>query len=165
MNRSQPFRRLGALALITIVALPATACSDRRDAAAAPAGDAAPQPKTIDGAKAAAQNVFDRFSGGDFAGAWDLYTTAGQRAISRSDYVRLNTVCARTGLPIQLTSARMESAGRAVVIAEQLTAAQSYTMVYEAGSWRLEPARSGLYTQGAEHAIAAHKKAGACADA
>ena len=75
MNHSHPFRRLGALALIAVAALSlTTACSDD-DKEEAPAGNAAaaaaggPQPKTIEGAKAAAQTVFDRFSGGDFAGA------------------------------------------------------------------------------------------------
>jgi hypothetical protein len=29
-------------------------------------------PQTVDGTKAAAQTVFDRFSGGDVAGAWAL---------------------------------------------------------------------------------------------
>jgi len=171
MNRSHPFRHLGALALIAVAAVSLAACSDDRDDAPAgnTAADAAdgPQPKTIEGAKIAAQTVFDRFSGGDFAGAWDLYTAAGKRAISKADYVRLNTACSRQGLAIQLTSARREGADKAVVIARQLVAAQSYTMVYETGSWRLEPAEEGLalYAKGADKAIAAQKKAGTCANA
>ena len=172
MNRSHPFRRLGALALIAVAALSlTTACSDDKEEA--PAGNAAaaaaggPQPKTIEGAKAAAQTVFDRFSGGDFAGAWDMYTAAGQRAITKADYVKLNTACSRKGLAITLSSARMEGADKAVVIAKQLVAAQSYTMVYEGDSWKLEPAREGLalYAKGADRAIAAQKKAGTCASA
>ncbi|GAA3336178.1 hypothetical protein GCM10020358_07300 [Amorphoplanes nipponensis] len=173
MNHSHPFRRLGALALIAVatVAL-TTACSDD-DQEDAPAGNAAaaaaggPQPKTIEGAKAAAQTVFDRFSGGDFAGAWDMYTAAGKQAITKADYIKLNTACSRKGLAIQLSSARMEGADKAVVIAKQLVAAQSYTMVYEGDSWKLEPAREGLalYAKGADRAIAAQKKAGTCANA
>src|SRR5690242_5412437 len=144
MNRSHPFRRFGALALIAAATLPlTTACSDDKDEA--PAGNVAaaaaggPQPKTIEGAKAAAQTVFDRFSGGDFAGAWDMYTAAGKKAVSKDDYVKLNTACSRKGLAITLSSARMDGADKAVVIAKQLVAAQSYTMVYEADSWKLEP--------------------------
>src|SRR4051812_20252702 len=83
MNHIHPFRRLGALALAGAAALTfSAACSD--DSPKAPAGNAAaaapggPEPKTIDGAKAAAQTVFDRFAGGDFAGAWDMYTAAGK---------------------------------------------------------------------------------------
>jgi hypothetical protein len=171
MNRNHPFRRLGALALIAVAALSFTAgCSGDDEA---PAGNAAaaaaggPEPKTIDGAKTAAQTVFDRFSGGDFAGAWEMYTAKGKQAISKDDYVKLNTACSRKGLAIQLTSARMEGTDRAVVIAKQLVAAQSYTMVYEGTAWKLEPAKEGLalYRQGAAKAIAAQKKAGTCANA
>jgi hypothetical protein len=171
MTHIPPFRRLGALALAGAAALTFTAaCTDDSDKA--PAGNAAaaatggPEAKTIDAAKAAAQTVFDRFAGGDFAGAWDMYDAAGKKAISQADYVKLNQVCSRKGLAIQLTSARMDGTDRAIVIAKQLVAAQSYTMVYENNAWKLEPAKEGLalYAQGAAKAIAAQKKAGTCAN-
>ncbi|MFI7599518.1 hypothetical protein [Actinoplanes sp. NPDC049681] len=171
MNHNHPFRRAGALILVAVAALAFTsACSDDSDA---PAGNAAaaaaggPEPKTLEGAKAAAQTVFDRFSGGDFGGAWEMYTAAGKAAISKADYVKLNEACSRKGLAIQLTSARMEGTDKAVVIAKQLVAAQSYTMVYEQNAWRLEPAKEGLalYAKGADKAIAIQKKAGTCANA
>ena len=170
MNHIHPFRRLGVLALVGAAALTlTTACSEDSDA---PAGNAAaaaaggPEPRTIEGAKIAAQTVFDRFSGGDFAGAWEMYTAAGKQAISKDDYVKLNQACSRKGLAIQLTSARMDGQNRAVVIAKQLVAAQSYTMVYEGDAWKLEPAKEGLalYQQGAARAIAAQKRAGTCAN-
>ena len=170
MNRSHPFRRFGALALVAAALALTTACT-KDDA---PAGDAAaaapvagPEPKTVDGAKAAAQTVFDRFSGGDFAGAWDMYTAAGKAAISKDDYVKLNEACSRKGLAIQLSSARMDGPDRAIVIAKQLVAAQSYTMAYENDAWKLAPAKEGLalYRLGAAKAIAAQKKAGTCASA
>lgn len=168
MNRNHPIRRIGAVALTAAAALTlVTACSGDDEPAgnAAQAAAAGPEPKTIDGAKAAAQTVFDRFAGGDFAGAWDMYAAAGKQAISKADYVKLNTACSRKGLTIQLTSARMEGTDRAVVIAKQLVAAQSYTMVYENDAWKLEPAKEGLalYKLGADKAIAAQKKAGTCA--
>jgi hypothetical protein len=170
MNHNHPFRRLGALALVAAAALTfSAACSGDDDAPAGNAADAAaggPEPKTIEGAKSAAQTVFDRFSGGDFAGAWDMYTAAGKAAITKDDYVKLNQACSRKGLAIQLTSARMEGADKAIVIAKQLVAAQSYTMVYEKDAWKLEPAKEGLalYKLGAVKAIAAQKKAGTCAN-
>ena len=171
MNHIHPFRRVGALALIAVAALSfATGCSGDDEA---PAGNSAaaaaggPEPKTVEGARAAAQTVFDRFSGGDFAGAWEMYTTKGKQAISKADYIKLNEACSRKGLAISLTSARMEGTDKAIVIAKQLVAAQSYTMVYENNAWKLEPAAEGLalYKQGAARAIAAQKKAGTCANA
>jgi hypothetical protein len=169
MNHNHPFRRFGVLALVAATALITTsACTGDEEQ---PTGNAAaaaggPEPKTVDGARNAAQTVFDRFSGGDFAGAWEMYTTAGKQSISKDDYVKLNEACSRKGLSIQLTSARMEGTDKAIVIAKQLVAAQSYTMVYEADAWRLEPAKEGLalYKQGAAKAIAAQKKAGTCAN-
>src|SRR5690242_16536942 len=169
MNRIHPFRRLAVLALVGVAALTfASACSsdDKPAGNAAQAAAGGPEPKTIEGAKAAAQTVFDRFSGGDFAGAWDMYTAAGKQAITKDDYIKLNQVCSRKGLAIQLTSARMDGADKAIVIAKQLVAAQSYTMAYEGNAWKLEPAKEGLalYKQGAAKAIAAQKKAGTCAN-
>ena len=170
MDINTPYRRIAVLALAAVATLGVTsACSSDDDtaASAAAAGAGGPEPKTVDGAKAAAQTVFDRFSGGDFAGAWDMYTDAGKKAITKADYAKLNTACSRKGLAITLSSARMEGADRAVVIAKQLVAAQSYTMVYEQDSWKLEPAKEGLalYAKGADKAIAAQKKAGTCANA
>jgi hypothetical protein len=170
MNHIHPYRRLGALTLVGIAALTFTAACTSDDQA--PAGNAAeaaaggPEPKTVEGAKQAAQTVFDRFSGGDFAGAWDMYTAAGKKAISKDDYVKLNQICSRKGLAIQLTSARLDGPDKAVVIAKQLVAAQSYTMMYEGNAWKLAPAKEGLalYSQGADKAIAAQKKAGTCAN-
>ncbi len=167
MNHNHPFRRLGVLALVAATALITTsACTGDEEQPAGNAAQAAgPEPKTVDGARNAAQTVFDRFSGGDFAGAWEMYTAAGKQAISKDDYVKLNQTCSRKGLAIQLTSARMEGTDKAIVIAKQLVAAQSYTMVYENDAWKLEPAKEGLalYKQGAAKAIAAQKKAGTCA--
>ena len=171
MNRNHPIRRLAALAAVAAAVISfSSGCSDDADADAGKAAAAAangPQPKTLDAAKIAAQTMFDRFSGGDFAGAWEMYTDAGKKAITKADYVKLNEACARKGLAITLTSARLEGDSKAIVIAKQLVAAQSYTMVYEGDAWKLEPAPAGLklYAQGAQRAILAQKKAGTCANA
>lgn len=168
MTHIHPFRRIATAALIAVAALGLTAaCTKDTPAGNAAAAAGGPEPKTVEGAKAAAQTVFDRFSGGDFAGAWDMYTAAGKASISQADYVKLNEACSRKGLAIQLTSARMDGTDKAVVIAKQLVATQSYTMVYENNAWKLQPAPEGLalYKLGAVKAIAAQKKAGTCAGA
>jgi hypothetical protein len=167
MTHIHPFRRIATAALIAVAALSFTAActKDHAPAGHSAAAAGAPEPKTVEGAKAAAQTVFDRFSGGDFAGAWDMYTQAGKASISQADYVKLNETCSRKGIAIQLTSARMEGTDKAVVIAKQLDATQSYTMAYENNAWKLQPAPEGmaLYKLGAAKAIATQKKAGTCA--
>jgi hypothetical protein len=169
MNHNHPFRRLAAITLTAAALVTFTAgCSDDAETPAGnPAAAAAggPEPKTVEGAKVAAQTVFDRFSGGDFAGVWELHTAKAKQTITKADYVKLNETCSRKGVAIQLTSARMEGTDKAVVIARKLLAAQSYTMVYEGTAWKLEPAKEGmaLYAMGATRAIAAQKKAKTCA--
>jgi hypothetical protein len=165
MTRIHPFRRIAATALVAVAALGVTAACTKDDAPSGAAASTGPEPETIDGARAAAQTVFDRFSEGDFAGAWDMYTTAGQAAISQADYVKLNQACTRKGLGIQLASVRMDATDRATVIAKQLAATRPYTMIYETGAWKLQPAPDGLalYSLGAVQAIAAQKRAGTCA--
>jgi hypothetical protein len=168
MDHNHPFRRLTAITLIAAAVVSfAAGCSDDKtpagNAAAAAAGG--PEPKTLDGAKIAAQTVFDRFSGGDFAGVWEMHSAKAKQAITKADYVRLNETCSRKGVAIQLTSARLDGPDKAIVIARKLVAAQSYTMVYETGAWKLEPAKAGLalYALGATRAIAAQKRARTCA--
>jgi hypothetical protein len=169
MDHNHPSRRLTAIALIAAAVVSfAAGCSDDAqtptgNAAAAAAGG--PEPKTLEGAKIAAQTVFDRFSGGDFAGVWEMHSAKAKQTITKADYVKLNETCSRKGVAIQLTSARLDGPDRAIVIARKLVAAQSYTMVYEADGWKLEPAKEGmaLYAMGATRAIAAQKKAKTCA--
>lgn len=169
MSHNHPFRRLASIALVAVAALGSTtACTKDAPAgntAAAAPGSGAPEAQTVTAAQAAAQTVFDRFSAGDFAGAWDMYTTAGQAAISQADYVKLNEACSRKGLAITVSSARLQNPTTAIVIAKQLVATQSYTMLYQQNAWRLQPAKEGiaLYKLGAIKAIAAQKKAGTCA--
>lgn len=169
MTHKHPFRRLSAVAMIAaaVVVLSAGCSDDSAAEAGKPAAAGGPQPKTLDAAKLAAQTTFDRFSGGDFAGAWEMYSDKAKKTITKDDYVKLNETCSRKGLAITLTSARMEGADRAIVIAKQLVAAQSYVMVYEGNSWRLEPTKEGLdlYAKGLAKAIAAQKAAGTCANA
>jgi hypothetical protein len=171
MDHNHPFRRLASFTLIATAVLSFSAgCSDDAET---PAGNAAaaaaagPEPKTVEGAKIAAQTVFDRFSGGDFAGVWEMHTAKAKQTITKADYVKLNETCSRKGVAIQLTSARLEGTDKAVVVARKLLAAQSYTMVYETDAWKLEPAKEGmaLYALGATRAIAAQKKAKTCATA
>jgi hypothetical protein len=165
MTHIHPFRRIATAALIAVAALSLTTACTKDETPTGNSAAAGPDPQTVEGAKAAAQTVFDRFSGGDFAGAWEMYTAAGKASISQADYVKLNEACSRKGLAITLTSARLDGPDRAIVIAKQLVATQSYTMAYENNAWKLQPAPEGLalYRLGAVKAIAAQKKAGTCA--
>ena len=168
MTHIHPFRRIATAALIAVAARRLTPPRTTAAPAGHTAGGAPPPPPEVVDLLPWKHMVYSGpidIAGRDYAGAWELYTAAGQAAISQADYVKLNEACSRKGLAITLTSARMDGADKAVVIAKQLVATQSYTMAYENNAWKLQPAADGLalYKLGATKAIAAQKKAGTCA--
>src|SRR5258706_15903032 len=50
-------------------------------------------------ARATAQTEFGLLAGGDYGGAWDLWTAAAQQAVARPDFVALRATCPR-GVPV-----------------------------------------------------------------
>jgi hypothetical protein len=131
---------------------------------AAPTSSAPAQPKTTEAVTAAAQEAFDRYTSGDFAGAWQMYTAAGRGAVSKADYIRLNTTCPKLqGIQVKIAAARVEG-DKATVRAQIGPLVDSYTLAYEGGQWLLEPTATAMadYKQGVDKTIAARKAAGAC---
>lgn len=123
------------------------------------------EPKTAAAARSAAQDEFGAFASGDWVGAWDLYDKAGQKAISRTDYVRLHTECKPvTGVPFVIKSVRLESPTKAIVDTSRSSFLASYTMVYESGHWLFQPDTDTLasYAKGVDAAVAAEKAAKQC---
>lgn len=93
---------------------------------------------------AAEQENADRYSSGDYAGQWLLYSRALRDAISQDDYEAYAKRClAETnrpeGLPFQVEGVRMDSEDKAVVRIGLLGIKKSRTMVYEDGVWLQEP--------------------------
>lgn len=124
----------------------------------------AAEPKTEDGAKAAAQNEFDAYSAGDWGGTWDLWTAEGKAAFSRDDYIALHNECKTiTGLPMTIKNVRMEG-DRAIVRVERMSFLMSYTMRYQDNAWRFQPTVEDIvgYTKGRTALITEKKQAGTC---
>ena len=125
------------------------------------------QPLTLEAATAAGQEISDRYSSGDYGGAWDLYSSAFQDGIGREDYVLLGQTCSGangSGLPIATTGVRMEGDDKAIVRLELMGVQQSRTMVYEYGEWRQEPSPefAAQLGQPVQDIIAAQKASGGC---
>lgn len=146
---------VAGVAAVTFVLLP----EDRR-----PTIGKESEPRTVEAARSVVELSFDRYMGGDYAGAWDLYSAEGKAAISRSEYVRLLTACPPTKLPYEIVSARLESEDRAVVVVKLLGVAQSYESRYEDAAWRLQPRKEGLaeFALGVDAAVAKRKARGGC---
>lgn len=122
------------------------------------------EPKTEDAAKAAAQNEFDAYSAGDWAGTWDLWTTEGKAAFSRDDYIALHTECKTiTGLPMVIKNVRLEG-DSAIVRVERMTFLMTYTMRYQDNAWRFQPDAQNMadYAKGKTALIAEKKQSGTC---
>jgi hypothetical protein len=100
-------------------------------------------------ARATAQTEFGLLAGGDYGGAWDLWTEAAQGTINRSAFVTLGSTCPR-GVPATF-------AGQTVVDDDTVTVdwrrgdlSGTARLVYENGAWRYQPDQSTMdgYRQG-----------------
>jgi hypothetical protein len=122
-------------------------------------------PRTVAAAKAAVEAV-DRQLSGDYAGAWELYTAAGKAAISKDDFVRLQTACPPKshGQQARATEGRLEDPNTAVIRIEVAGATAARTVRNEGGHWLIEPSDTALadFKLGVDQAIAKQKAAGTC---
>jgi hypothetical protein len=166
---SRPGRTAVAiLAALTALGVLADGCSSRPEprrprAAASPAPSN--DPRTVAAARAAVEAV-DRQLSGDYAGAWELYTAAGKAAISKDDFVRLQTACPpkSRGQQARAVEGRLESPDTAVIRIEVAGSTAARTMRNEGGHWLIEPSDAALadFELGVDQAIAKQKAAGNC---
>jgi hypothetical protein len=100
-------------------------------------------------AQATAQTEFGLLAGGDYAGAWDLWTADAQRAVGRADFVALGATCPR-GVPATATVRRLVDDDTVALDWRRGDRTGTATVVYTGGSWRYQPDRSTLdgYRQG-----------------
>lgn len=118
-------------------------------------------------ARDAAQEQADRYSSGDFAGAWDMWVDGAKDVMSQDDYVTYADACAGTGVPLEVGDVRIDSDGEATVRLGLGDFQNSYRMKYEDGAWSWVPNDDSLalYALGAEGAIAKAKAEGSCVGA
>lgn len=147
MTLESTLRRHVALFPLLLV-LPLTACGDGGSASATAPSSAGPaasptrpaaQPKTEAAVRTAAQDEFDAYAAGEYGEAWDLWTAAAKRMISRADYERLHELCPSvTGLRFTIEKVRV-SGDTASVRVSRAIAVMSYTFRYEQGQWLFVP--------------------------
>lgn len=139
--------------------------SEDGPAAAKPEGEAVKaEPRTKEAVEATAKEQADRYASGDFKGTWDMWTKAGKAAISRDDYAEMAETCELGGVPLEVSSVRLESDDEAVVRIGLGDITQSYSILYEDGMWRWQPNADSIktYALGKSGAIKALKADGAC---
>lgn len=168
-------RKLSVLALVlALTACGSTTTTAKPDAtnpststtSATPSPTIPAEPQTAQAAKKAARMQSDLWSAGDFAGAWDMWTAASKKLMTRKGYVKWAETCANNGMPIKVVSARLEKPEHAVIILDIVGFKQKYDMRYEDGRWAWEPSKEAraLYKLGAKKAIAQSRNNGSCAN-
>lgn len=144
-------------AVLVLLALTLTGCGsnsteddDPSQSASAASNDAPTttttpaQPKTLEAATASEQENADRYSSGDYAGQWLLYSSGLRDAISQADYAKYAKRCLEEtgrpeGLRFTVEGVRMDGDDKAIVRIGLLGVEISRTMVYEDGQWLQEP--------------------------
>lgn len=165
-----------AVIVATLLILTAACSSDSEPSAPEPVASTAAaaqkvpagQPKNVVAVRAAADEEFESFASRDYGGAWDLWTAAGKKAISRAGYEKLLKLCPDpgAGVAFQIKKVKLAANGAsALVRVQRLVGIASFTFLYEGGEWLFQPGDSALadYKLGSPKAIAAKsRKAGRC---
>jgi hypothetical protein len=130
------------------------------------AGCSSDEDKSAKAARTAAQKAFDKYSSGDYAGAWETYTDEGQAAISKADFVSFNDQCPPKirDKKISVTGARLANSRTALAQVRVGDAQSTYTLRYEHGHWRLQPSAdaTAMWRLGVTKAVAQAKASGQC---
>lgn len=127
--------------------------------------DAGAPPPLTQQAYAVARQEFGRLSGGDWAGAWALWTPDAQRAVPQADFVRVNTACkAGVGQPYVIDSGTAKGPAALAVAWHHASTSGTSTVRYAAGRWRFAPDAATLasYRHGPDVLIHQREAAGAC---
>lgn len=139
-------------------------CASADPARTPPAAPTA-QPTTRLLAEATARTEFGLLAGGDYAGAWELWSPQAQQVISRADFVRLSTACP-SGLGILVTIEDVTTTGPGESTVTWARGPQRGTsqLRYLDGRWRYQPDAATLaeYRLGADRVIKARRAAHTC---
>jgi hypothetical protein len=139
------------LALVTTAALAATTgCFASAKTGSAPSVGAtstaalqAPttvQPTGLEVAKGIAQAELGMLAGGDWSGAWELWTETAKQAMSKADFIALNKACPpKLGVLYEIQDVKPVAALTVTVTWKHADTNGSGTMKYENGSWHYEP--------------------------
>jgi hypothetical protein len=157
--------RAAQVAVLLTASVLVAGCSSGHQPAAPNTHGPTNDPRTVAAAKVAVEAV-DRQLSGDYAGAWELYTTAGKAAISKDDFVRLQAACPPKdkGQQARALEGRLQDPNTAVIRLQVAGSTAARTLRNESGQWRIEPSDSAMadFKLGVDQAITKERAAGNC---
>ncbi|MGW5353632.1 hypothetical protein ACWERV_24355 [Streptomyces sp. NPDC004031] len=116
-------------------------------------------------AYAVARQEFGRLSGGDWAGAWRLWTADAQHAVPQDEFVRANTECRPAlGIPYVLGTGSRTGPDAFRVSWTHAGAQGANTLRRTAGHWRFAPDPQTLaaFRGGADSVVRQRRASGSC---
>lgn len=116
-------------------------------------------------ARAVADHEFGLLSGGGWGAAWDLWTASAQHAVSRADFVRVDSACRPwLGQPFTVEEVGWPSIGRFTVTWEHAGISGTSAVLFQDGAWRFQPdpATLAIYGSGVAAALATLREQQAC---
>lgn len=152
-------RVLPAFIAAALAAGCATGSATSAESGATPSG---PDPHQ---AQAVADREFGLLAGGGWGAAWDLWTASARRAVSRADFVRIDSACRPwLGQPFTIAEVSWPNTGHLTVKWEHAGTSGTSAVVDQDGAWRFQPdpATLAVYSSGVTAALAALHKQQAC---
>ncbi|WP_031524188.1 hypothetical protein [Streptomyces sp. NRRL F-5123] len=116
-------------------------------------------------ALAVARQEFGRLSGGDWAGAWQLWTADARQAVPQDEFVRANTECRPAlGVPYVLGPGSRTGPGTFRVSWTHAGTTGSSTLQLASGHWYFSPGPQTLadFRLGADHVVRQRRASGSC---
>lgn len=162
-----PRARLLRLASVIAALIAVALVSRAQDTAGSPVstGGAGVEAPARQAALSAARTHLGLLSGGDWAAAWDGWSSGAQRHVPRDTYVRTHRIC-HPLLAVPFQTVRADSVDRRTVEVGWQGGGVSGTlrMVSERGEWRVAPAPAQLrpYESGPGAAVTALRGRGEC---
>jgi hypothetical protein len=97
--------------------------------------------RSVTAARTTAQTEFGLLAGGDYGGAWDLWSDAAKKQLSRADFLALNRTCPpKLGTAVQITGVGEVDQNTVQVVWTGGTA----RLVYAGDKWTFQPDQAAL---------------------
>jgi hypothetical protein len=135
--------------LVLIAALGLAGCASSAPAATGPGSAASANQaagvRSLEAARATAQTEFGLLAGGDYGGAWDLWSDQAKQAVSRADFIARSTACPPgKGVMTQVVSTTLVDDNNVDVSWQRAGQTGTARLTYTGGTWHYQPDQATL---------------------